>query len=130
MHWRRASPRRSARSASPAVLALLANDLLKQTLAGCSVAWVGRQEHHANAVVSWGRQADAGLSARRAAGSDGGLQQDAGTVAGVFLAAAGAAVLQVEEDLDRFLHQIVGFAALQIDNEADAARIVFQLRIV
>ena len=58
------------------------------------------------------------------------LQQDARAVAGVFLAAAGAAVLQVEEDLDRFLHQVVRLAALEVDDEADAAGIVFELRVV
>jgi len=52
------------------------------------------------------------------------LHQDARAVAGVFLAAAGAAVLEIVEDLDRLADHVVAFAAVQIDDEADAAGVV------
>ena len=58
------------------------------------------------------------------------LHEDAGAVAGVLLAAAGAAVLQVEQDLERLADDVVRLAVLQVDDEADAAGIVLVARIV
>ena len=58
------------------------------------------------------------------------LHEDAGAVAGVLLAAAGAAVLQVDEDLQRLADDVVRLAVLEIDDEADAAGIVLVARIV
>ena len=52
------------------------------------------------------------------------LDQDAGAVAGVGLAAAGAAVLQVDQDLQAALDDAVRRAALDVDDEADAAGVV------
>ena len=52
------------------------------------------------------------------------LDEDAGAVAGVDLAAARAAVLQVHQDLQRLLHDGVRLAALDVDDEADAAGVV------
>ena len=52
------------------------------------------------------------------------LQQDAGAVAGVGLAAARAAVPQVHQHLQRLLHDRVGTAPLDVDDEADAAGVV------
>ena len=53
------------------------------------------------------------------------LHQDAGAVAGIGLAAAGAAVIEVDENGERLLDDGVGFAALHVHDKADAARIVF-----
>ncbi len=58
------------------------------------------------------------------------LQEDAGAVAGVVVAAAGAAVFEVLEDLDGLAEDVVRFAVLQIDDEADAAGIVFVRGII
>ena len=52
------------------------------------------------------------------------LDQDAGAVAGVDLAAAGAAVLQVLQDLQRLAHDGVRLAPFDVDDEADAAGVV------
>src|SRR5947209_6198852 len=51
-------------------------------------------------------------------------------VARVGLAAAGPAVLQVDEDLDRLAHQVVRPAAVQVHDEADAAGVVLEARVV
>ena len=56
--------------------------------------------------------------------------QDARAVAGVGLAAAGAAMVEVAQDLQGLLHDLVGLAALHVDDEADAAGVVLELRIV
>ena len=46
------------------------------------------------------------------------------------LAAAGAAVLEVQQNLNGLADDVVRFAVLQIDDEADAAGIVFVLGVV
>src|SRR5262249_14977793 len=58
------------------------------------------------------------------------LDEDAGAVAGVLLAAAGAAVLQVVEDGQGPAHDGVRPAPLQVDDEADAAGVVLVGRVV
>ena len=49
------------------------------------------------------------------------LQQDAGAVAGVGLGAARAAMIQVRQYVERVVEQRARFAALDVDDEADAA---------
>ena len=56
--------------------------------------------------------------------------QDAGAVAGVDLAAAGAAMIEVLEDLDALLDDGVRFAALDVHDEADAAGVMLELRVI
>src|SRR3989304_1164645 len=58
------------------------------------------------------------------------LDEDAGAVAGIALAAAGAAVVQVLQGGDAVLHQLVRLLALELHDEADAAAIVLVARVV
>ena len=58
------------------------------------------------------------------------LQQHAGAVAGILLATAGPAVIQILENGQRLLDDLAGFFALDIDDEADAAGIVFESGII
>src|SRR5262249_8351545 len=60
----------------------------------------------------------------------GDLNQDAGAVAGVHLAAARAAVLEVDEDLKRLPDDRVGALSLDVHDEADATRVVLGVGIV
>ena len=60
----------------------------------------------------------------------GDLDQDARAVAGVVLAAAGAAVVQVEQRRQAVADQLMRFPPLQVDDEAHAAAIVFVARVV
>jgi len=53
------------------------------------------------------------------------LDKDASAVAGVGLAAARAAVVKVHEDLESLLYDGMGLAALDIDDKADTAGVVF-----
>src|SRR5262249_52460634 len=109
---------------------LFTYNLLEQLLALPPVVRIRRQEHHADAVFAVGRQLDFELIAFLGEEPVWSLQQDAGPIAGVLLAAAGAAMLQVEEDLYRLLSQVVGLAAFQIDDEAHTAGVMLVLRIV
>ena len=54
------------------------------------------------------------------------LDQDAGAVAGIRLAAAGAAMQQVDEDLQAARDDAVRPSAGDVDHEPDAARVVLE----
>ena len=58
------------------------------------------------------------------------LDQNAGAVAGLRIAAAGAAVRQVDQDLNALQDDVVRLAALDIGDKADAAGVVLVLRAV
>ena len=58
------------------------------------------------------------------------LDENARAVAGIGLAAAGAAVVQVQQHLQGLLDDRVGLPALDVDDEPDAAGLVLELRVV
>ena len=58
------------------------------------------------------------------------LHQDAGAVAGARIGADRAAMLEIAQDGERVLDQLVGLAALDVGNEADAAGILVERRVV
>ena len=83
-----------------------------------------REEHEAGAVAAGGRQRDAERRGDLAQEAVRHLHEDAGAVAGRGFAAAGAAVQQVHQDPQPLLDNRVRAAALDVDDEADAAGIV------
>ena len=89
-----------------------------------------RQERHADAVLAGGRQGEAELGALAREELVRDLDQHAGAVAGFRIAAAGAAVGQVDEDLNALDDDVVRFLAFDVGNEADTAGVVFLARIV
>ena len=58
------------------------------------------------------------------------LHQDTRSVTGVFLAAAGAAMIEVLQNRQRLLNDLMGFFTFDMDHEADAAGVVLETRIV
>ena len=58
------------------------------------------------------------------------LHEDAGAVTRIDLAPTGAAVIQVLQDLDRLFDDAVRFAPFYVNDEANAARLMFELRVV
>ncbi len=58
------------------------------------------------------------------------LDEDARAVARVRLVADRAAMIEVHENLQAIRHELMGFFALHVDDEADAARVMLELRIV
>ena len=58
------------------------------------------------------------------------LDQEAGAVAGFRIAAAGAAMRQVDQDLNALDDDVVRFLALDVGDKANAAGIVLVARVV
>ena len=56
------------------------------------------------------------------------LRQDAGAVAGQRIAAAGAAVRQIDQDLQARADDLMALLAAHVDDEADAAGVVLLAR--
>ena len=117
--------------ASPERVGLPRIDLLQQASQRASLVRIRGQEDHADAVSAGGGKFDAGSSYRpsRKKGMRH-LEQDAGAVAGVGLAAACAAVAQVHQGRQRLAQDPVGALAVDIGDEADATRIVLPAWIV
>ena len=59
-----------------------------------------------------------------------GLNENARAVAGVGLATAGAAVVQVQQHLQRLLNNRVGLPALDVDHEPHATGFMLEPRVV
>ena len=90
----------------------------KSSIAEPLLGRVGRGEERTDAVVFGLGQLDPQRPAPRDEELVGDLDQDAGAVAGVVLAAAGAAVVQVDERRQAVADQLVRFPPLQVDDEA------------
>ena len=72
---------------------------------------------------------------KRATGFDakklvGNLHRDAGAISRIDLAPHRAAVLEVDQYLKGFGDNCVGFLPIHVDDEADTATVVLELRIV
>ena len=109
---------------------LFAHDALEDAFALQAVVRLHRQEDHADAVLARRRQGETQLGALAREELVRDLDQDAGAVAGSRIAAAGAAVRQVDQNLDALEDDVVRLLALDIGNEADAAGIVLVARVV
>jgi hypothetical protein len=86
-----------------------------------------RQEHEPRRVRAGRRQRERHDRAQERVGR---LDQDPRAVAGVRFAAAGAAVLQIDQDLQCLGDDAVRAFALLVHDEADAAGVAFEARVV
>ncbi|MGY4355777.1 hypothetical protein ACVW0J_002270 [Bradyrhizobium sp. i1.7.7] len=91
---------------------------------------VARHEQRADGVFARSRQREAELPGLAAEEGVRDLHQDAGAVTGARVGADGAAMLEVAEDAERVRDDLVGLLALDVGDEADAAGILLQARIV
>jgi len=89
-----------------------------------------RHEHHADAVLAGLRQRNAQRFGNFREKPVGCLDEDAGAVAGIRLATAGPAVVQVYEHLDGLFDDGVRLLPLHVDNKPHPTRFVLELRIV
>jgi hypothetical protein len=88
------------------------------------------QENHAHAVLARRGQVEAqgGALAGKELMRD--LNQHACAVARHRIAARGAAVGQIDQDLDALLNEVVRARAPEAGDESDAAGVAFQSRVV
>ena len=89
-----------------------------------------RKEGHADAIGSRFRQREAQLLAFAGEEFVRNLDQDAGAIAGFWIAAAGAAMRQVEQHLDSLLDNVVTFMAADVGDKTNAAGVVLVRGIV
>src|SRR5581483_6575852 len=109
---------------------LLRGDLLPGLAYDFAALGIARHEQHADAVLAGRRQREADVLglAREELVRD--LHQDARAVAHARVGADCAAVLEVAENLESVLDDPVALAALDVGDEADAAGILVEGRIV
>ncbi len=91
---------------------------------------VARQEALADGVVARSREGDAELRALPQEEGVGQLNEDASAIARGLLGAAGAAVVEVRQDVDALADDVVRDDVVEISHEADAARIVLEPGVV
>lgn len=111
-------------------MALLPHHALEDALAVVPVGLVLRHVNHGHSVASGRGKHEAVLLRRLGEELVRELNQDARAVARVRLAATRAAMVEVDENLDALLDDLVGLLALHVHDEADAAGIVLELRVV
>ncbi len=112
------------------LLAFGAHRLLEEPVDRVPAVLARGQEDHARAVAAALRQREAELLAFAPEERVRRLEEDPGAVPRVLLRSGGAAVLQVEEHLQRLQHDVVRGASLDVGHESEAAGIVLQRRIV
>src|SRR5260370_36838503 len=83
-----------------------------------------RQEHHADAVLSHGRQRESEISTLAREKLVGNLDQNTRAIAGLRVTAASATVGKVDQDLQSFEDDLVGRIALNVDHKADTTSVV------
>ncbi len=107
--------------------AFVGHNLLHQRLAAGLSLGLGRQEHHANAVLARAGQGYPQPGALFTEELVGHLDQDPGAVAGLRVAAAGPPVPQIDQHLEGLDDDLVGLLPLDVGNYPHAAAVVFQL---
>src|SRR5271165_3448970 len=104
--------------------AFFSDDAFENSLALQALVLLDRQKRHADAIRSRFRKREAQLLAFPREEFVRNLDEDAGTVAGFRIAAAGAAMRQVEQYLNSFADDVVTFMAADAGDKTDAAGVV------
>jgi hypothetical protein len=104
--------------------------MLEDALAMKAVFHIRGQEHRSHPISAGLGQRKVQLFALLGEEPMRHLDQDSSPIAGVALAAARSAVLQVQQYLDALLDNVMGLPAQHVYDETQAAGIVFVPRIV
>src|SRR5205807_6817555 len=106
------------------------DESLEQVLAFPPALDLGGQKDHSHRVLArfWESKSKFVAFALKEKMRD--LQKNARAVSGIWFTAAGPAVFQVQKDFAGLFYDLARAPSLYIDNETQAARIVFVLRIV
>src|SRR6266404_9852652 len=90
----------------------------------------GRQEHHANGILAGGRQFNFQLLAFESQEPMRNLQKNSGSITSILFATTGAAMLEIQQDLNCFFDDAVGLSPLNVHDKAGTAGIMLLPRIV
>jgi hypothetical protein len=109
---------------------LLANDPLQNAFAVQTGMLLDRQKGHPDGVLarSWQSDTQRGALTRKKLVRN--LNQNTRAVTGLRIAAAGASVGQVDQDLNALLDNLVALVAANAGNKADATRVMLMRRVV
>ncbi len=107
-----------------------ARDALDNAFDQQPVARLDGQKDHADAILARGRQRETELGALPREKSVRDLNENAGAVARLGIATAGAAMRQIDEDLQALKDNVVRLFARNVDHESDPAGIVLVRGIV
>ena len=110
--------------------AFFGDDALQNAFALQAVVAFHRKERHAHSVFPRGRERETAFGALAGEELVRDLNQHAGAVAGFRIAAASAAVGQVDQNLYALDNDVVRFLALDIGDEADTAGVAFLGRVI
>src|SRR5262249_33650520 len=110
--------------------AFLANNAFENAFTVQARCFLDRQEGHADGILTRLRQSDAQQPAFTRKEFVRNLYEHAGAVAGFRITAAGAAMGEVDKDLNSLLDDLMGLLAANAGDEAHAASIVLEARIV
>jgi hypothetical protein len=119
-----------SRHVTPAeyLLPFLHNDSLEKAFDRGSGCRITGQEDEPRAVAAFGGQADTKAHRLVAQEAIRHLHEDARAVTGIDLAAAGAAMQQIDQQLQRLLHDRMRPLPLYVHDEADATGVALVLR--
>ena len=109
---------------------VFARNPLEDARAEHSLLGIDRQEHHSDPVFARRRQGETKVRAFPVEEEMGNLNQNAGAISRFGIAAAGAPMCKVNQDLDALQYDVVGLLAVDARDESDAATVVLVLRAV
>ncbi|SPP65863.1 hypothetical protein NITLEN_40336 [Nitrospira lenta] len=110
--------------------AFFGNHLREELLALLPAIGLGRQEHHAHAILARIRQDHADITSRAFQKFMRNLKQNTRAVTGARVATLRAAVGQILKNLQALLDNRVGFLALNIDHKTHSARVFLVFRVI
>ena len=108
----------------------LAGDLLQNPFTEHSLLRINGKKNHSHAVFAGRGKREAQVRTFAVEEGVRNLNQNAGAIAGLRIAAASAAVRQVDQNLDALEDDIVRLLPLDVRDEADAASVMLVLRAV
>src|SRR5205085_757030 len=111
-------------------LAFFGDDFFKKLFTLRALFGVRREKDEARAILAWTRKFEADLLAGLREKGVRHLDEDTSAVPRVGFATASPPMIEVHQDLQPLLDDLMGLASLDIDDEANAAGVVFELRIV
>jgi hypothetical protein len=111
-------------------LALFLDDPLQNLFTKAAMLRVRRQENHPHAIFIQVRKQNSGFSALLCQELVGYLQQNAGSISRLWIAATRTPVPQVRQNLQGLADDVIRPGSVEVGNKTDATTVLFKLRVV